>query len=111
MARDMGKDTAEVQKKLSQLVRRERSTPRADEAKAKASGGETKRAKLDRLFAMDADSSDAPADEPQRLRRLENRRKGGTDADFAPAEGRRGRARRGRRLLLAGKIRRTPPSK
>ncbi|KAH8047817.1 hypothetical protein JL722_12836 [Aureococcus anophagefferens] len=61
MARDMGKDTAEVQKKLSQLVRGEQA--RAAARPRPASGGETKRAKLDRLFAMDADSSDAPADE------------------------------------------------
>ena len=50
--------TAEVQKKLSQLSSdaSEQASRAADEAKAKASGGETKRAKLDRLFAMDAEA-------------------------------------------------------
>ncbi|KAH8046035.1 hypothetical protein JL720_16514 [Aureococcus anophagefferens] len=91
MARDMGKDTAEA-----------------------ASGGETKRAKLDRLFAMDADSSDAPADEnlSDFDAFLENRRKGGTDADFyAKQKGAEDEPGAGDDYDRLGKIRHTPPSK
>jgi len=116
MARDMGKDTAEVQKKLSQLSSdaSEQASRAADEAKAKASGGETKRAKLDRLFAMDADSSDAPADEnlSDFEAFLENRRKGGTDADFyAKQKGAEDEPGARDDDDWLGKIKYTPPSK
>ena len=48
----------------------------------RAAGGETKRDKLERLFASDAE--EVPTDEnlSEFERFLENRRKGGTDADF-----------------------------
>ena len=116
MARDMGKDTAEVQKKLSQLSSdaSEQASRAADEAKAKASGGETKRAKLDRLFAMDADASDAPADEnlSDFEAFLENRRKGGTDADFyAKQKGAEDEPGARDDDDWLGKIKYTPPSK
>ena len=46
-------------------------------------GGETQRAKLDRLFAADAAGSAAPEEQLSDFEKfLENRRKGGTDAEF-----------------------------
>ena len=85
MARDMGKDTEKVQKRLAKLSEEaaEQASRAADEAKAKASGGETQRAKLDRLFAADAAGSAAPEEQLSDFEKfLENRRKGGTDAEF-----------------------------
>ncbi|KAH8044488.1 hypothetical protein JL722_14673 [Aureococcus anophagefferens] len=112
MARDMGKDTAEVQKKLSRLVRRERAGARAPTRPRPRPAARQAR-ELDRLFAMDADSSDAPADGTSDFEAfLENRRKGGTDADFyAKQKGAEDEPGAGDDDDWLGKIKYTPPSK
>merc|ERR1719316_2414397 len=75
-ARELGKDTEAVRKKLSEQAME------AQVSAQKAADGETKRDKLERLFASDAE--EVPTDEnlSEFERFLENRRKGGTDADF-----------------------------
>ena len=82
-ARELGKDTEAVRKKLSeQAMEAQVSAQKAADDAVRAAGGETKRDKLERLFASDAD--EVPLDEnlSEFERFLENRRKGGTDADF-----------------------------
>jgi hypothetical protein len=81
--RDLGKDTEAVRKKLSeQAMEAQVSAQKAADDAVRAAGGETKRDKLERLFASDAE--EVPTDEnlSDFERFLENRRKGGTDADF-----------------------------
>ena len=82
-ARELGKDTEAVRKKLSeQAMEAQVSAQKAADDAVRAAGGETKRDKLERLFASDAE--EVPTDEnlSEFERFLENRRKGGTDADF-----------------------------
>ena len=82
-ARGLGKDTEAVRKKLSeQAMEAQVSAQKAADDAVRAAGGETKRDKLERLFASDAE--EVPTDEnlSEFERFLENRRKGGTDADF-----------------------------
>ena len=83
VARGLGKDTEAVRKKLSeQAMEAQVSAQKAADDAVRAAGGETKRDKLERLFASDAE--EVPTDEnlSEFERFLENRRKGGTDADF-----------------------------
>ena len=82
-ARELGKDTEAVRKKLSeQAMEAQVSAQKAADDAVRAAGGETKRDKLERLFASDAE--EVPTDEnlSEFERFLENRRKGGSDADF-----------------------------
>merc|ERR1719160_218793 len=86
-ARELGKDTEAVRKKLSeQAMEAQVSAQKAADDAVRAAGGETKRDKLERLFASDAE--EVPTDEnlSEFERFLENRRKGGTDADFYAAK-------------------------
>ena len=86
-ARELGKDTEAVRKKLSEQAREAQvSAQKAADDAVRAAGGETKRDKLERLFASDAE--EVPTDEnlSKFERFLENRRKGGTDADFYAAK-------------------------
>ena len=91
-----GKDTEAVRKKLSeQAMEAQVSAQKAADDAVRAAGGETKRDKLERLFASDAE--EVPTDEPfgvQRFRKIEARRdrRGPT---------RRARRRRTTRRILA----------
>ena len=86
MMRGLGKDTEAVRKQLGTQAREAQvlSQKAADDA-VRAAGGETKRDKLEKLFASDAE--EVPTDEnlSEFERFLENRRTGGTDADFNAA--------------------------
>ena len=55
-ARELGKDTEAVRKKLSeQAMEAQVSAQKAADDAVRAAGGETKRDKLERLFASDAE--------------------------------------------------------
>ena len=82
-----GDEARAVRKKLSEQAREAQvSAQKAADDAVRAAGGETKRDKLERLFASDAE--EVPTDEnlSEFERFLENRRKGGTDADFYAAK-------------------------
>merc|ERR1711924_157250 len=93
-ARELGKDTEAVRKKLSeQAMEAQVSAQKAADDAVRAAGGETKRDKLERLFASDAE--EVPTDEnlSEFERFLENRRKGGTERTSTPRKRRRRRTR------------------
>mmetsp|Transcript_4158 Transcript_4158/g.12940 ORF Transcript_4158/g.12940 Transcript_4158/m.12940 type:complete len:177 (-) Transcript_4158:59-589(-) len=85
--REMGKETEGVKKRLESLSNEASINARvaADEA-TRAAGGETKRDKLDRLFAADADEVPTGEALSDFERFLENRRKGKADSDFYAEE-------------------------